>query len=269
MNRNQHLFISDDTGTRSVYELNPGPDGIYETADDIVTSFSTETFGSNDPEGVTFDPSQGVLFIVDGVNNEVYRVSPGDNGLFDGVGDEVTNFDTAQHGILDPEGITINPATGNLYIVGEPTDTLAEMTTSGDLVQTIDISAANATKPAGLVYAPSSQNQGEWDIYVAARGVDNNSDPNENDGKVYELTMPSVGPAPPIANDDSANTTIASAVTIDVAATQATVPSSTMEMGLSITLQIHLFSGKIVSFTRFVIPICYAILLQLQFPSGM
>jgi hypothetical protein len=50
--------------------------------------------------------------------------------------------------------------------------------------------------------------------------VDNNSDPNENDGKVYELTMPSVGPAPPIANDDSANTTIASAVTIDVAAPQ-------------------------------------------------
>jgi hypothetical protein len=221
---NQHLFFSDDTGDRSVYELNPGPDGTYETADDVVTSFLTETFNpsSMDPEGVAFDPSQGVIFVVDGVNAEVYRVSPGANGLFDGEppagDDQVTNFDTAQHGITDPEGITINPFTGNLYIVGRPVDTLAELTNSGDLVQTIDISAANAVKPAGLVYAPSSQNPSEWNIYIAARGVDNNSDPNENDGEVYELTMPPSGPAPPTANDDIASTILDTPVIIDVAA---------------------------------------------------
>ena len=53
------------------------------------------------------------------------------------------------------------------------------------LVQLIDISAANADKPAGLAYAPGSLDQTNRSIYIAERGVDNGTDPNENDGKVY------------------------------------------------------------------------------------
>ncbi|MEJ2735823.1 MAG: hypothetical protein P8189_20035, partial [Anaerolineae bacterium] len=194
---NGHLFISDDTGTKRIYELDPGTDGLYDTSDDIVTSFETETFGSGDPEGVTFDRWQGVLFVVDGVNAEVYRVSPGANELFDGVppaGDDVViSFDTQSHGIVDPEGITFNSYNGNLFVIGNPiggADTVAEFTTGGDLVQMIDVSAADPSNAAGLAYAPGSQNPATRNLYVAARGVDNNSDPNENDGKVYELTLP-------------------------------------------------------------------------------
>jgi hypothetical protein len=47
---NQHLFFTDDTGTRRVYELDPGPDGTYGTSDDIITSFKTGDFGNSDPE---------------------------------------------------------------------------------------------------------------------------------------------------------------------------------------------------------------------------
>ncbi|HXV65304.1 MAG TPA: hypothetical protein VEK15_31705, partial [Vicinamibacteria bacterium] len=104
---NLHLFFSDDTGSRSVYELNPGPDELYRTSDDIVTSFKTGDYGSTDPEGVTIDPVAGVLYVVDGVNREVYRVHPGPNGLFDGVtsDDQVTHWDTLGDGLDDPEGI--------------------------------------------------------------------------------------------------------------------------------------------------------------------
>src|SRR3989337_905883 len=187
---NRHLFISDDTGQKRVYELDPGPDGQYNTADDSVTSFSTSAFGSNDPEGVAFDPTGlGTLFIADGINREVYRVTPGANGLFDGVDDQVTHFDTLSLGWDDPEGIAFNPVSGTLYAVGKPASTLFELTTGGSLVRTIDISVANARKPAGLALGPSSVNPGEMSIYIAARGVDNNSDPNENDGKVYEIAL--------------------------------------------------------------------------------
>lgn len=219
---NNHLFFSDDTGTKRIYELNPGPDGLYDTADDIVTSFATEPFGSGDPEGITFDRWQGVLFIADGVNAEVYRVSSGANGVFDGVSpagdDQVTHFDTSQHGIKDPEGIAFNDDNGNLYVIGQPIDTIAEFTTSGGFVQTIDISAANAVTPAGLAYAPSSQNPSTMNIYIVDRGIDNNSNPNENDGMVYEMTLPTTTSVPPVANDDSANTTGNNPVTIDVLA---------------------------------------------------
>ncbi|MHC4499791.1 MAG: Ig-like domain-containing protein, partial [Planctomycetota bacterium] len=217
---NGHLFFSDDTGTRSIYELNPGPDGLYDTSDDIITSFATDNFGSHDPEGVTYANEQGVdvLYIADGVNREVYRVDPGGNGIFDGVDDQVTSFDTAGLGLGDPEGIAFNPDNGNLYVVGSPSGTLFEITTDGALVQTIDISAANAVQPAGLAYAPNSQDPGQMSIYIAARGIDNGSNPNENDGMVYEMSLPPLPNYPPAANNDSAITTEGTSVTIDVAA---------------------------------------------------
>jgi hypothetical protein len=136
----------------------------------------------------------GALFISDAVNEEVYQVTPGANGIFDGVppagDDQVTSFDTTGLGLLEPAGIAFSSDSGNLYVVGKPADTLFEVTTGGALVQTIDISAANAIATAGLAYAPGSLNPNVMVIYIADRGVDNGTDPNENDGKVYEMTLP-------------------------------------------------------------------------------
>jgi VCBS repeat-containing protein len=191
---NNHIFISNDDRDE-IYEMDAGSDGVYGTSDDIVTSFDTGAFGSGDPEGVAFDASQGVLYIVDGVDAEVYRVSPGSNGVFDGTGgsgdDQVTHFDTKRLGLTDPEGIVWDSDTGHLYGVGKPVNTVFHFTTTGDLVREIDISAANADKPAGLGYAPSSVNPGQMSLYCVDRNVDNNSNSNENDGELYEFMLPS------------------------------------------------------------------------------
>jgi hypothetical protein len=204
---NQHLYFTDDTGTRSVYELDPGPDGFYGTSDDIITSFSTGDFGSNDPEGIAYDTFQGHLFIADGVNAEVYEISPGANGVFDGVppsGDDVlvNQFDTAVLGLQDPEGVDFSPDNGNLYIVSNRTGDgiVVETTRAGSEVSVIDISSLNARNPGGLVYAPTSINPSERSLYIVVRGVDNNSDPNENDGIVYEIALGSLTPS--LAIDD-------------------------------------------------------------------
>jgi DNA-binding beta-propeller fold protein YncE len=186
------LYVSDDTGTRRIYIVGLGPDRRYGTNDDSLGSFGTGVFASNDPEGVAF--ADGDLFIADGVNAEVYRVRPGPNGVFDGVppaGDDgVSQFDTEALGVLDPEGIAFNTDSGNLYVVGNPSNRVAEITRGGSLVQMLDISAANARKPAGLAYAPSSATSGAMNLYIVQRGVDNDTDPNENDGKIFEMTLP-------------------------------------------------------------------------------
>ena len=160
-----------------------------------ITSFVTNDFGSYDPEGVTFASGLGALFISDGVNEEVYQVTPGVNGIFDGAtpagDDQVTSFDTTGLGLRDPEGIAFNSDNGNLYVVGRPADTLFEITTGGVLVQVIDISAANAIAPAGLAYAPGSLDPNVMNIYIAARGVD-----EKNDGKVYEMSLQATQAAP-------------------------------------------------------------------------
>ncbi len=197
---NGHLFFSDDTGVKRIFELDPASDGLYGTADDIVTSFKTGDFGSSDPEGVAYDFLQGRLFMADGVNDRVYEIAPGGNGVFDGVApagdDQVTSFDILGLGLSDPEGIAFNWENGNLYVVGNPADTVFEITTEGALVQLIDISAANAKKPAGIAYAPSSSNPNVMNLYITDRGTDNDSDPSENDGRVYEMSFDPSDPGP-------------------------------------------------------------------------
>jgi len=166
-----HLFFATDNAPKRIYELDPGADGLFDTADDVVTFFSTTAFGSNDPEGVTFDPVNRILYLVDGVTSQVRAVDPGANGLFDGVppvgDDTVSSFDTAPVGITDPEGIAFDTDFGHLYLVGKPRRQVAHVTVQGSLIRTIDIAAADARKPSGLAYAPGSQQPGVNSLYVA------------------------------------------------------------------------------------------------------
>ncbi|GAB62920.1 hypothetical protein KSU1_C1324 [Candidatus Jettenia caeni] len=203
---NKHLFFTDDNVCK-VFELDPGVDGLYDTSDDIVTSFSTSDFSCFDPEGIAYDSTQGALFIADGVSSEIHRVAPGDNGVFNGVpptgDDRVTHFDTAILGVTDPEGIEFNPDNGHLYLIGKPPNILAEITTSGTLRRVFDISAANARKPAGLGLAPGSLDPNIKNIYIVDRGVDNDQNPNENDGKVYEISLPPISPGNQVPTVDA------------------------------------------------------------------
>ncbi|MEN8183710.1 MAG: hypothetical protein ABFS46_14370, partial [Myxococcota bacterium] len=185
-----HYFISDDS-ERKVWEVDPGPDALIGTPDDVVTSVDTTEFDSHDPEGVSFDTLRGHLYIADGVNDEVYRLRPGGNGIFDGVppdGDDVVlQFDTEILGITDPEGVEHNPDDDILYVSGS--QYVAETTIDGMLLRLIDLDAVGMNKPAGLAYAPGSNNPGIMRLYVADRGTDNDSDSDQNDGRIYELTL--------------------------------------------------------------------------------
>jgi hypothetical protein len=201
---NGHVFITDDNNRR-VYELDPGIDGRYGTPDDTVTSFGTAQFSSGDPEGVAYDPVDGVLFIADGINSTIYRVSPGINNFFDGVppfgDDTVTQFDTSVFGLTDPEGIAVAPGLAReLYIVGEPEDSVFHVSMDGAFVRTLDISAANPSAPGGLAFAPGSLNPEEYTLYIADRHVDNYNNPNENDGQIYEFSIPPPSNLPPAVN---------------------------------------------------------------------
>lgn len=209
---NGHIFISDDDGRR-IFEVAPGTDKLYGTSDDIRTVFMTSYFGSNDPEGVAFDSTSNTLFIVDGANEEVYLINPGVNSRFDGVppygDDQMTSFDTTLLGVHDPEGIAFYPTTGHLYITDTYTRTaVAEVTVDGLLVQIIDVSAAAALKPSGLGFGPCSADPASVAMYMTDRRVDNNADPTENDGRVYELSMSTSNNTPTLAITSPVNETV-------------------------------------------------------------
>jgi sugar lactone lactonase YvrE len=197
---NGHLFFSDDVGPRSLYEVDPGADGRVNPGD-TVTQVLTSAFGSNDPEGLAY--GGGSIWISDGVNAEIYRLSPGANGVFDGVApagdDVVASFDTATFGLSDPEGIAWDFDGGHLYVAGEPTNRIAHVSTDGTLLRWLDISGSPAVSPAGLAYGLGPAGSSTRRLYAVDRGVDNDTNPNENDGQllVFEVTPLTSGNAPP------------------------------------------------------------------------
>jgi glucose/arabinose dehydrogenase len=192
---NGRIYISDDNNDR-IYEVNL-VDGVYCNGNDTVTSLDTRTFGSQDPEGVAYGENK--LFISDGVNAEVYVYDLGANGVLGGGDDQyLYSFDTYAMGLRDPEGIEYNFDKGTLYIVSTigGDRLLAETTTTGTLINYYDLNFLGKEPRSGLAFGPGSQNPNIKNIYLASRGVDNGADPNENDGKVWEIDIgsPPSGP---------------------------------------------------------------------------
>jgi hypothetical protein len=193
---NNHIFISTDYKDR-VFEVSLGGDGVYCTGDDSVTSTDVSgLYGINDAEDVAY--GNNTVFVAGGADAEVYRIPLGANGVLGG-GDDgpMTHFDTAAWGFNDLEGIGFNVGgdngNGTLFIVStKRTDKyLGETTTSGTFRRAYDLSlmgdAGNIR--SDVAYGPGSQNPGIKSIYIASRGVDNNSNSKENDGRVWEISI--------------------------------------------------------------------------------
>jgi hypothetical protein len=184
------LFVSSDQGCcNRVYVDRPGPDGRFGTSDDIVSFIDTGIHGSLDTEGPEFDPASGHLFFLDGMNTEVYRVDPV-NGSFGDGDDVVTHFDVGLHGPTDVEGLASDPARGTLLVGDRASRKIYEITKTGELVRIIDASGIQGMlNLSGLAMAPGSNDSTQMNYWIVDRAVDNGSDPNENDGKLYELTL--------------------------------------------------------------------------------
>ena len=188
------LFISDDNKNR-VFIVKRGADRTLGTADDRVNSFSGDPFHAGDPQGLAY--ANGALFIANGHDNHntpaIFQVEKGKDGKFDGSppgGDDVvTSFNTAPLGLQDPEDVAYDPQTGHLFIVSSTEKLIAETTLDGQLVNLIDISFTGIQHPAGIAFAPGSDDRSVQHIYVADRGLDNNPYPNENDGLIVELAV--------------------------------------------------------------------------------
>jgi sugar lactone lactonase YvrE len=186
------LYTSDDVKDR-IFLTYPGPDGQHGTTDDSMTSISTVPYGSHDPEGVEFDPGSGHLFICDGSGKEVYDIDPV-NGVFSDGNDVVAHFDVGKYGIRNCEGIGGDPQRRTLLVTDDYERKIFEFTRSGRLLRTITIPVTYTNLwLAGVTVAPTSNpndSPSAMSYWVVDRHVDNNADPKENDGRIYEVLRP-------------------------------------------------------------------------------
>ncbi|HEX6231030.1 MAG TPA: Ig-like domain-containing protein, partial [Actinomycetota bacterium] len=186
------LFVSTDSGDR-IYVVQPGGDGRFGTSDDDVTFIDTAAYGSGDTEDPEFDPDSGHLFFIDGTNTEVYRIDPV-NGVFGDGDDTMTHFDVGQFGANDIEGLGSDPARDTLLVGDRGQRIIYEVTKAGQLVRTIDASDIPGMRfISGLTMARASNNPNVMNYWIVDRAVDNGANPSENDGKIFEISVPFPG----------------------------------------------------------------------------
>jgi len=199
---NDHFFISDDNGGGKIFEVDPGPDTIYCTSDDMITTkflYGSVVAGADvDAEGVVY--ADNMIYIAGGIDSQVLKFSLGPDGVLGGGDDgSITTFDTGALGFQDLEGIEYNPGAGTLFIVSTygSDNYLGEVSTTGSLINAYDLSYLGNVR-SGLAYGPSSINPSVKSIYISSRGVDNNAVPLENDGLIWEVYLDAT--PPPVAH---------------------------------------------------------------------
>ena len=136
------------------------------------------------------------LFAVVGTHEEIAAK------LLERFGDVITHCDVSALGVQDAEGLGYHPDRNTLLVPdGRSSTTMIEVSLGGTLLTTIDISSAQSKHPEDVAVAPATSGGGN-NLFMVARGVDNNSHPNENDGKMYEfsVSLPSMGNNPPVVN---------------------------------------------------------------------
>ena len=82
-----------------------------------VFSVSGAPFNNADAEGLGFDSARNVLYMADAVDNDLVKVVPGPSGVIGAGGEQVFNYDLQQFGQSEPEGLDVDVATGNVWVV--------------------------------------------------------------------------------------------------------------------------------------------------------
>jgi hypothetical protein len=191
--RTRRLFVSEDDADR-VFEVRAGRDSRFGTEDDVVSGTDVRIFRDRDTEDVALNTSTSELLLIDAEIGRVHKLAPGSDGRFNGVSPEGDDspgcpFDIAKLGAVDVEGLTYDAARNTIFLVSHRTNYVYEVTPTGELVALIDISDSYPTKVAGVVRAPASSEDGTTSLYLVDRGVDNDKNPNANDGQLHEFRV--------------------------------------------------------------------------------
>jgi hypothetical protein len=186
------LYIADDDLDR-VFRDKAGKDGLLGTRDDVAaTILRTHRFGSFDPEGLAWVPRARMLVLTDGADAaqtaRVYTIRQGKDRRFGTSDDVVRRFGIHRYGFTDADGVAVMRFSHHLLIVSDRQSFILETTMGGKLVRKIDISATGIKAASGIMFAPGTDGSPNR-LYITDRGVDNNVNSHENDGKIFELKI--------------------------------------------------------------------------------
>lgn len=177
-----YFYLSnDDAKTITRYDTD------FTVLAQIITTYDEPS--ATDPEGITSDPLTGYIYVVDGSEGGRQVLIYNSSLLYQGAFSLVAPVPG-----IDPEGIAFNPDNNNLFVVWGQARKIYQFTTTGTLLDSCDIGgfSPQPLKAQGLTFAPTSDpndDPGDLALYIADAMVDNDIDPNERDGRIYEAIV--------------------------------------------------------------------------------
>ena len=200
------ISLSGDTVFREIASRNSEPTGItynefdgffyvtndnngrLERYDDRLNSpllsikTKNDVEGAIDPEGVTSNPADGMLFVVDGSSGGNQILAYDSNLVFQ----YSFSFDAVAD---DAEGIAYDTETSHLFIVSDVDKAIYEFTVDGEFVEEYDMSTFPVVpqSPQGLSFGPTSDPDDDpaaRSLYIADAMVD-----NFEDGMIFEVRL--------------------------------------------------------------------------------
>ena len=200
--RGKSLLVVDDD-RNAIFRFARGRDGQLGTRDDKVRKLvNTLRYGSGDAEGVTWHSRRGkldMLIWTDAGTTKIYELKRGRDHRF-GTRDDVMRrqFPTStftgpgNRHFADPNGVYFDRKTSHLFTVDSKKHFVLETTLAGGFVQAINMLFCRDDPVcrgfSDLVFAPGTDGSPRR-LYLTDRGVDNNVDPNENDGRLYQVEL--------------------------------------------------------------------------------
>ena len=189
----QRLFITDDN-TKRVYEVDA------ENPSVVLRSFSTTTFGCQDPEDISINPANGNLFILSENDRRIYEVTQA------GVLVATVQLPSYFAPIPDPnaadsgaESLAYDSARDVFYVAGGWSTDIFVVNRAGEVIETIDVLADYPNAGGLRVYAkglelgPSSNDPTKLSLWVTDYGLDQKAD-----GRLIEIQLDRPVPPPPV-----------------------------------------------------------------------
>jgi uncharacterized protein YjiK len=168
-----------DMGSKELIEIHADADGYLDTDSSTFNRYPIDQLGLNDPQGMTVDPSDGTLYVLDSQNNEIVQIKADNLGGFSNLvlssGSRISRLDLSQLGLSSVRGLAINPLDGTLYVYSPSEKLIYQLSWSGQVVEAFDISPFNLSDPQGLTFALSgdlTDDPDNWNLHIADSGID-------------------------------------------------------------------------------------------------
>ena len=145
-----------DSATNELVEIRTRVDGHLNASPEAITRYQVGPLDLQGPRGMTFDPVNGHLYILDSAALQLVRIEPDAAGGFDGaaalIEGRVSWVDLTPIGLVEPRGLALNPNNGHIYLVSPAHQSVIELITTGQVTTILRLPPFEFIDPQGLVF---------------------------------------------------------------------------------------------------------------------